>query len=108
MGETGFFCLRRRHQRAASFFEHYPRHRRLISLNKRMVREGRSPDFAFRHDWNSLIDVREVATKPMTQRSTELFPNASVLVEYLQDFAEEQKDHIRYNSTVTKASKSPS
>ncbi|CAE7753178.1 FOXRED2, partial [Symbiodinium pilosum] len=90
--------------RAGSFFEHYPRHRKLISLNKRKVREGRSDDFAFRHDWNTLIDVRaaENRTPPVTARSKELFPHASVLVEYLQEFAEEQNKYIQYNSTVQK------
>ena len=43
---------------AGSFFDVYPRHRALISLNKRNVREGRSEEFAMRHDWNSLLDVR--------------------------------------------------
>ena len=89
---------------AGSFFEQYPRHRKLISLNKRKVREGRSEDFAFRHDWNTLIDVREAGrrTPPVTERSKELFPHASVLVEYLSEFAEEQNEHIRYNSSVQK------
>lgn len=88
--------------RAGSFFEQYPRHRQLISLNKRKVREGRSADFAFRHDWNSLIDVREPKdrTPPVTERSKELFPHASILVEYLQEFAEEQGGRIEYNTSV--------
>eukprot|EP00439_Symbiodinium_sp_Y106_P020205 s6574_g2.t1 len=88
--------------RAGSFFEKYPRHRQLISLNKRKVREGRSAEFAFRHDWNSLIDVREPndRTPPVTERSKELFPHASVLVEYLQEFAKEQRARIEYNSSV--------
>jgi hypothetical protein len=38
----------------ASFFEHYPRWRQLISINK--ARTGRDElDFNLRHDWNSLL-----------------------------------------------------
>jgi len=98
------YVIFEKNARPGSFFERYPRHRRLISLNKRNVREGRSEDFAFRHDWNTLIDVREPGrrTKPVTERAKELFPHASVLVEYLQEFAVEQSAHIRYNATVQK------
>ena len=37
-----------------------------------------------------------------TQRSKELFPPADVLVDYLRDFAAEQRDFIRYNSKAAK------
>jgi len=98
------YVIFERQARAGSFFEHYPRHRKLISLNKRKVRENRSSDFAFRHDWNTLIDVREdsLRTTPVTDRSKELFPHASVLSEYLKDFAAEQEHHIRYRTEVLK------
>eukprot|EP00435_Cladocopium_sp_Y103_P044276 s2514_g12.t1 len=70
----------------------------------RKIREDRSAEFAFRHDWNSLIDVREesLRTRPVTERSKVLFPHASVLSEYLQEFAAEQQDHIHYNTEVLK------
>ncbi|CAJ1367150.1 unnamed protein product [Effrenium voratum] len=91
---------------AGSFFDRFPRHRQLISLNKRNVRQGRSAEFAFRHDWNSLIDVRRAnRTRPVTQRSKELFPKADVLAAYLREFAEEQHENIRYNAKVRKISR---
>ncbi|CAK9085447.1 unnamed protein product [Durusdinium trenchii] len=99
------YIIFERNSNAGSFFEKFPRHRKLISLNKRFVREGRAADFAFRHDWNSLIDLRENRTQPVTQRSSELFPHADVLVGYLREFAEEQRDFIRYNSEVVKVSR---
>lgn len=44
---------------AASFFDTYPRHRNLISINKKSTpRHGRHPDFRLRHDWNSLLSTR--------------------------------------------------
>eukprot|EP00933_Yihiella_yeosuensis_P015156 TRINITY_DN13319_c0_g4_i1.p1 TRINITY_DN13319_c0_g4~~TRINITY_DN13319_c0_g4_i1.p1 ORF type:complete len:740 (+),score=110.38 TRINITY_DN13319_c0_g4_i1:46-2265(+) len=101
------YILFERAPRAGSFFEKYPRERRLISLNKRHVRKDKSAEFAFRHDWNSLIDERAASdrTKPVTSRSKELYPHADVLTEYLRDFAEEQSQHIRYNSTVANISR---
>jgi len=91
-----------------SFFAQYPRHRQLISLNKRFVRKGRSSEFAFRHDWNSLLDVRDSVnkTEPVTMRSTQLFPHADVMVDYLADFAAEQKENIEYGVAVGSISKS--
>ena len=38
-----------------SFYESYPRHRKLISINKRFT--GRADAmFNMRHDWNSLLE----------------------------------------------------
>ncbi|CAJ1413948.1 unnamed protein product [Effrenium voratum] len=104
------YLIFERNARPGSFFEHYPRHRRLISLNKRNVRENRSADFAFRHDWNTLIDVREEAQRPapVTARSKELFPHASVLTDYLREFAMEQEQQIRYGSLVQKVRRAKS
>jgi len=101
------FVIFERNQQAGSFFASYPRHRNLISLNKRFVRNDYSEEFAFRHDWNSLIDVRDRAnrTRPVTQRSKALFPHADVLTEYLSDFAEEQQAAIQYGVAVTKVSR---
>lgn len=96
------YVIYERNPKAGSFFAQYPRHRGLISLNKRFVRKGRSEEFAFRHDWNSLIDVRDKnnRTAPMTTRSTLLFPQADTLEQYLVEFSEEQEQHIEYNTTV--------
>ena len=117
-----------------SFFRHFPRHRRLISLNKRHVRpHDATAEFAFRHDWNSLLDVRwgnetnmvpprrwssrgeDVGTRsanstgapvaPMTSRSRDLYPLADRLVEYLEDFSQEQRKHIRFRHSVKKVSR---
>lgn len=44
-----------RNARPGSFFETYPVHRQLISLNKRYTGRN-SKEFNLRHDWNSLLD----------------------------------------------------
>ena len=82
-----------------SFYESNPRHRKLISINKRFT--GRADAmFNMRHDWNSLL---ETDVLEMTNRTEERFPHADVLVDYLRDFAAEQEDggHIAYGTAVT-------
>ena len=48
------YVIVERNSSASSFFEKYPIHRQLISLNKRFT--GRDDEeFNLRHDWNSLV-----------------------------------------------------
>jgi cation diffusion facilitator CzcD-associated flavoprotein CzcO len=81
------------------FFERFPIHRQLISVNKRNT--GRSnPQFNLRHDWNSLLGNEEAV--PLTQRTKERFPDADLLVTYLREFAAEQErsGRIFYRTAV--------
>lgn len=71
-----------------SFFERFPIHRKLISLNKRHTGRDNS-EFNLRHDWNSLLGNTECASVP--SRTTERFPHADVLLAYLRDFAQPQE-----------------
>ena len=71
-------------QRAGSFFERYPRHRTLISLNK-VYNWFDEPDFNLRYDWNSLLTLDN--SHRFTEYSKKLYPNAGVYVKYLNDFA---------------------
>ena len=67
---------------AGSFFDKYPRQRKLISLNKRFT--GRSePEYNLRHDWNSLLDQPDIAL--MTNRTEDRWPSASLLASYLRE-----------------------
>ena len=87
-----------RRDRAATFFDKYPVHRKLISINKRFT--GRTnANFNMRHDWNSLL---ESEVPQMTTRTKERFPPADVLAEYLRDFAKVQEEagRIFYGVTV--------
>lgn len=83
----------------AQFFDRYPIHRELISITKRHT--GRTdPEFNLRHDWNVLLDNPDVA--PMTERTKRRYPDASLLAEYIRDFAaaQEARGNIQYNTTV--------
>ena len=84
---------------AGSFFERFPIHRQLISVNKRNT--GRdNPTFNMRHDWNSLLGNAEAV--PLTQRTIERFPDADLLVAYLREFSAEQEraGRIFYKTAV--------
>ncbi|HEX2253017.1 MAG TPA: NAD(P)-binding domain-containing protein [Thermoanaerobaculia bacterium] len=72
--------------RVGGFFARYPRHRRLISINK--VHTGRDDvEFNLRHDWNSLLVADGDEPYPFHGFSREYFPPADRMVDYLEGFA---------------------
>jgi len=87
-----------------SFFEKFPRHRTLISINK--TRTGFPPgeEVCLRYDWNSLISD-EQAEMSFGRYTQKYFPNADYYVRYLQDFAEHYSLNISYNTRVDTVSK---
>jgi len=86
-----------------TFFKEYPRHRTLISINKRFTGKGgkASDQFNMRHDWNSLISDDE--SLRFTNYSDKYFAPADDLVRYLEDFVERTGVHpyVQYNSSVS-------
>ncbi|XP_065889903.1 FAD-dependent oxidoreductase domain-containing protein 2-like isoform X3 [Dysidea avara] len=91
------YLIIERNHTAGSFFLHYPRHRRLISINKRYT--GRTnKEFNLRHDWNSLISNNE--SLMMRHYSVDYFPTADSYVKYLQDFVEHLRLNIKYNTDI--------
>ncbi|MEO3770164.1 NAD(P)-binding domain-containing protein [Micromonospora sp. B9E7] len=86
--------------RPGTFFETYPRHRQLISINK-VWTGSTDPEFNLRSDWNSLLtDDPALLFK---NYSTRYFPAADDLVRYLADFARGLS--VRYDTRVTSVSK---
>ena len=83
--------------KAGAFFETYPRHGMLISINK--VYTGYDDDeINMRWDWNSLLrDDHAVLFKDY---SREYFPPAEALVRYLGDYAERADLDIQYDTRV--------
>lgn len=82
---------------AGSFYKMFPRHRKLISINKRFTGKT-NKEFNMRHDWNSLLSDDE--TLKMTQYSKEFYPHADTLVKYLNDFATKLNLKISYNTII--------
>ncbi|MER6266935.1 NAD(P)-binding domain-containing protein [Streptomyces sp900105755] len=82
-----------------TFFRTFPRHRKLISINK--VHNGtQDPELNLRMDWNSLLsDDPGLAFKHYSRR---YFPAADDLVRYLADFAEAFKLDIAYDTRAVR------
>lgn len=75
----------------------YPRHRKLISINK--IHTGRqNPEFNLRHDWNSLLsdDPRLL----FRHVSSDLYPPADAFPLYLSTFTEELRLRVRYDVDI--------
>ena len=81
------------------FFRTFPRHRRLISINKPHTGWD-NPEINLRVDWNSLLseDPRLLFTR-YTER---YFPEADDLVRYLADFAAASRLRIQYDTRVVR------
>lgn len=89
-------------ERPGTFFEQFPRHRTLISVNK--VHTGyEDEEVNLRWDWNSLLsDDRQLLFK---EYSKEYFPPAGTLLRYLSDFAQRFSLKVQYGTEVRKIDK---
>jgi thioredoxin reductase len=79
------------------FFERFPRHRRLISLNK-VHTTSTDPEIRLRWDWNSLLNDSPDLLFP--KFSTDYFPQADDLVRYLAEFQRIHRLDVRYGTEV--------
>lgn len=91
---------------AGSTFKSFPRHKKLISINKVWTGET-DYEKNLRWDWNGLLhDEADLAKLPMFKEySTDYFPHPDALVQYLQDFADNFKINVHYNTKVTNIAK---
>ncbi len=85
-----------------SFFQKFPRHRTLISINKPNTGYN-DYDLNLRWDWNSLLSDNEKLL--FTQYTGKYFPDADDIVKYLADYATQNNLKIEFNATVVKVSK---
>ena len=81
----------------AHFFRTYPRHRKLISLNK-VNTASADPEIRLRWDWNSLLNDAPELSFP--RYSTDYFPSADDLVRYCGDFQRVHGLAVRYGTAV--------
>ncbi|NGO09274.1 NAD(P)-binding domain-containing protein [Streptomyces sp. HC44] len=82
-----------------TFFRTFPRHRKLISINK--IYNGTSdPELNLRMDWNSLLSPDPQLL--FTRYSKRYFPHADDLVRYLADFAEAFKLDVAYDTRAVR------
>ena len=87
---------------AGTFFHTFPRHRRLISINKPHT-GWTDPELNLRMDWNSLL--HEDPKLRFSQYTERYFPEADDMVRYLSDFAAASRLRIRYRSRIEQISR---
>ncbi len=83
-----------------SFFKKFPRHRRLISINK-VVTGFDDAEMNLRWDWNSLLNDE----LKFTDYSRKYFPDAEDYCQYLLDFANRHDLKIQYGFQVSRVRK---
>ncbi|GII65110.1 pyridine nucleotide-disulfide oxidoreductase [Sphaerisporangium krabiense] len=104
LGRAGLdYVTLEREDAPGGFFRRFPRHRRLISLNKVNTVE-KDPEILLRWDWNSLLNDSPALQFPRYSR--EYFPSADDLVRYLADFQREHALNVRYGTAVERVEKS--
>ncbi|XP_067830804.1 FAD-dependent oxidoreductase domain-containing protein 2 [Heptranchias perlo] len=86
-----------RNNLSGSFFTRYPRHRKLISINKRYTGK-QNKEFNLRHDWNSLLSHDDNLL--YKHYSKDFFPHADSMVHYLNDFARTFGLKVQYNTEI--------
>ena len=82
-----------------TFFRTFPRHRELISSNKRYTGSS-DPEFNLRMDWNSLLS--DDPALRFSHYSERYFPPADDFVRYLGDFAAAFSLRVQYNTRVVR------
>lgn len=87
---------------AGSTFQVHPRHRTLISINKRFT-GSQDPEFNMRHDWNSLLCDDE--SFRFKNYDKQFFPSADSLVTYMADYAERFDLNVKYNAAISSIEK---
>ncbi|XP_071774619.1 FAD-dependent oxidoreductase domain-containing protein 2 [Centroberyx gerrardi] len=91
------YVILERNSGPGSFFNIYPRHRKLISINK-IYTGRRNREFNLRHDWNSLLSDRPDL---LFQRvSRELYPPADAYPLYLSMFVKELGLRVWYGVDI--------
>jgi len=85
-----------------SFFQKYPVHGALISINK-VYTGNDNKEFNLRHDWNSLLsDDESLLLKHYTK---EYFPDRQTYVKYLKDFYTKHALNVHFNIEVASIQK---
>ncbi|KAK3596169.1 hypothetical protein CHS0354_020627 [Potamilus streckersoni] len=82
---------------SGDFFTLYPRHKMLISINKRYTGKT-NKEFNLRHDWNSLLSDDESLL--FRHYSKEMFPNSDDLVRYLHDYQTKLGLNVQFNTYI--------
>ena len=89
---------------AGTFFRTFPRHRTLISNNKRFT-GSTDPEFNLRMDWNSILSD---GGPIFTNYSKRYFPAADDMVRYLTDYAAATDVNLSVDTRATRVERTDS
>lgn len=91
------YIILERNSGPGSFFDKYPRHRKLISINK--IHTGRqNREFNMRHDWNSLLsDKSDLLFKRVSEQ---FYPPADGMPLYLSMYEKELGLRVKYGVDI--------
>jgi thioredoxin reductase len=100
-----YVCLEGASQPCA-FFAKFPRHRYLISINKKNT-GFTDPEINMRWDWNSLlVDESDYKKhRPFTSYTEDYFPNADFVVQYCADYIQTFNLNVICDCRASKISK---
>lgn len=111
--ENNDYLIIERNNIAGNFFNKYPRHNKLLSVNK-VYTGNNHHEFNLRHDWNSLLTPKKNANNKFPYNinsqqykmkfanySEEYYPDRRDLAKYLSDFSKYYDLNILYNAEVT-------
>lgn len=96
------YCILEANDIPGSFFKDFPRHRKLISINKPYTGYD-DAEINLRWDWNSLLSDDESLL--FKNYSKDYFPSADTLLEYLADFSQKNHLNIKYGVKVVNIGK---
>lgn len=89
---------------SGNFFVQYPRHRKLISINKRWTGKT-NKEFNLRHDWNSLLSDDEDLR--FTKYSRVMFPSADLILDYFRDYQQKLGLNVKFNTEIRNIRQEP-
>lgn len=97
------YLILERGKSVGTFFREFPRHRKLISINKVHTGYNNNSEINLRWDWNSLISNDE--TLRLSKYSKDYFPHTDALISYLEDYANQLQLKTHFNTEVIHVSK---
>lgn len=96
------YLLLEKNELAGSFYQKFPRHGTLISINK-VYTGTKDPEANMRFDWNSLLSEPE--DKVLKDYTKEYFPPNHSLVSYINDYVKRHNIKVAYNTAIKKISR---
>ena len=105
-GKGQDYLMLEKKEDVGSHWAKFPRHRRLISINKKYT-GSKNPDFKLRHDWNSLLTEGENETL-FTSYTDDLYPTADDLLQYMKDVFNKYLPKTKFGVHISKISKDAS